>query len=266
MTKQELLDTGYFIDNEYLDQYLLLVRENDTTKYTEKHHILQRAYFKLINKSCDNSASNLVKLSYFNHCKAHFLLANCTIAELRHNNLATLRLMTASKRAKFNYLSEEELQTVKIYNDNNDLFWNETENNLLRQYYPKLGTACIKYLPDRTKRAIKCQAQKLGILFEFENSEKKRFTKAEDKFLIENYNKFGVAKCAKILNRSKFAIKSRARKVLKIAKEAPDPWAIDEIEILKQLYPIYGAKGIQKYLPKRNALAIRKKAKRLGIK
>lgn len=49
MTKQELLNTDYFIDNEYLDQYLKLTKINSNAKYLERHHILPKAYYRLKN-------------------------------------------------------------------------------------------------------------------------------------------------------------------------------------------------------------------------
>ena len=50
--KEKLLKTGYFIDNEYLDDYINLVVTPPNTNsldYTEIHHILQKQYFKIIN-------------------------------------------------------------------------------------------------------------------------------------------------------------------------------------------------------------------------
>lgn len=264
--KQKLLNTGYFVNNQFLDDYLELVSKNDKDSYIESHHILPRSYFKLLNLKCDNNENNLVKLSYFNHCKAHFLLTNCTTDKLRHANLLTLRLMTGSKRAKFCHLTATELLTVKLYNDNNDLFWNSAENEIIRLHYPAIGTNCIKYLPDRTKRSIKCQAQKLGVKFNFEKSATmKRYTEEENEFLIQNYASLGAKKCAELLNRPEESIKSHAAKKLKIAGESCPGWNADELDILKQLYPIYGAKALTEKLPGRNALAIRKKAHRLGI-
>ena len=70
--KQKLLNTGLFLDNEYLDEYINLVLSNNiTVGYTEKHHILQRNYFKKSNLPVDNSPDNLITLSYCDHCKAH---------------------------------------------------------------------------------------------------------------------------------------------------------------------------------------------------
>ena len=70
--KQKLLNTELFLDNEYLDEYINLVLSNNITiGYTEKHHILQRNYFKKSGLPLDNSPDNLITLSYCDHCKAH---------------------------------------------------------------------------------------------------------------------------------------------------------------------------------------------------
>ena len=265
--KQKLLDTGYFVDNQFLDAYLSLVSNNDETVYTEAHHILPRSYFKLVNLKCDNSESNLVKLSYVNHCKAHYLLANCTILQLQRSSIYSLRLMASSKRIKLNYLTAEELNQVKLYNDNNSLFWRPEENEILFKNYPSMGTACVQYLPGRTKRAVKCQAIKLGVKFDFDQSTNmRRFTAEEDQFLIANYATLGVKQCAKILNRPPESIKSYAAKRLKIASVGTVEWTDSEIAILMKFYSESGTNGLVDYLPNRNALAIRKKAHRLGLK
>ena len=69
MTKEKLLATNCFIDNEYLDEYLKLI--DSSTAGTEVHHILPRSYFKDLGISVDNSEQNLVQLSFADHCKAH---------------------------------------------------------------------------------------------------------------------------------------------------------------------------------------------------
>ena len=70
--KQKLLNTGLFLDNKYLDEYLnLMLKNNTNVGYVEKHHILQRSYFKKNKLPIDNSDSNIANLSYRDHCKAH---------------------------------------------------------------------------------------------------------------------------------------------------------------------------------------------------
>lgn len=70
--KNKLLKTDLFIDNEYLDQYLdLVLNKKLNLGYTEKHHILQRSYFKKNKLPIDNTDNNVVNLLYCDHCKAH---------------------------------------------------------------------------------------------------------------------------------------------------------------------------------------------------
>jgi hypothetical protein len=266
MTKEELLGTGYFIDNEHLTEYLDLVSSSAHVYYQEKHHILPRQYFKLIGKPCDNTSYNLVSLSYIDHCKAHYLLTLCTIGKLRSGSLYTLNLMTNSSRAKFSKLSPEEQRTVKIYSASNDLFWTEEEDAILKANYATEGTACAALLPNRTRKAIKSRALLIGLTYAFEQSDHRRYTAEEDRFLIENYQKFGVTYCATALNRSPQTIKSRAAKVLKITKPPVVLWTQEEVDILMQFYPSLGPNGIADKLPRRKPRDISKKAHRLGIK
>jgi hypothetical protein len=69
--KQKLLSTGYFIDNEYLEQYMALIKEEHDANYLERHHIIPRAYYQLKKLKVDNTKSNIVRLSFAEHCKAH---------------------------------------------------------------------------------------------------------------------------------------------------------------------------------------------------
>lgn len=85
--KNKLLNTDYFIDNEYLDLYCALVSSNwNSLKIkgkTQKHHILPRSYYKIVGEKLDNSANNIVNLLFADHLLAHLYLYKCTIAELK---------------------------------------------------------------------------------------------------------------------------------------------------------------------------------------
>ena len=82
MIKQCLLNTGYFVDNQYLDDYIDLIQKPfSLTNYTEDHHVLPVSYYKY-KYNCkdrkeakilaDKDVNNLkIKLSFANHCKAH---------------------------------------------------------------------------------------------------------------------------------------------------------------------------------------------------
>ena len=98
MTKQDLLDTGYFIDNKYLDAYLQLVsKESLAANYLQIHHILPRQYYKKLNIKIDNSSKNTVKLSLTDHIKAHWYLSNCTTSWLQAGSFYAIRFLFSTK-------------------------------------------------------------------------------------------------------------------------------------------------------------------------
>jgi hypothetical protein len=173
--------------------------------------------------------------------------------------------MTNSARAKFSKLTPEEQQIAKNYSDNNDLFWTEEEDRILKANYATHGTHCINLLPNRTKKAIKSHAASLGLNYDFEQSDHRRYTAEDIKFLIENYQKFGVAYCATALGRDPQAVKSKAR-ALNITKPPAVLWTQEEVDTLTTFYPSLGPVGIADKIPNRKPIDIRKKAHRLGIK
>ena len=93
--KQKLINTGYFIDNEYLDKYLDLIynHEVDSTHYSENHHVIPVALYKLNNDGCSRRKAEKfakvdldnfeVLLLYKDHCLAHYLLYFCTNGKLK---------------------------------------------------------------------------------------------------------------------------------------------------------------------------------------
>ena len=87
--KTKLLDTNLFIDNEWLDKYVDLVLNNEVKQEkfkTQKHHILQVAYFTHYNLPIDNSGKNLINLLYKDHILAHYYLMKCTTDWLKWAN------------------------------------------------------------------------------------------------------------------------------------------------------------------------------------
>lgn len=82
-----------FSSQERADAYLnFVLADRDKTGYTELHHIIPRSFFS-DNKSNHDSPSNLVRLSFLDHCRAHLLLAE----DLKPSNLR----MKALKAARF---------------------------------------------------------------------------------------------------------------------------------------------------------------------
>ena len=97
LNKENLLASKLFIQNEYLEAYLLLIENNYQTKYikhkTAKHHIIPRSYYKLLNIPVDNSNTNLVNLSHYDHLLAHYYLALCATGKLKTKMLTAFMLM-----------------------------------------------------------------------------------------------------------------------------------------------------------------------------
>lgn len=75
MLKIKLLNTGMFIDNEYLELYIdLVLNHSCSTRIkgkTHAHHIIPRCYFKHNNIDVDNSRDNIAHLMYSMHILAH---------------------------------------------------------------------------------------------------------------------------------------------------------------------------------------------------
>ena len=87
--REKLLSTNLFIENDFFEQYLDLISvENNSLKqgYTEKHHILPRAYYEHEHIPLDSSQANLIILTYADHCKAHYLMYFCTLDYLKNDN------------------------------------------------------------------------------------------------------------------------------------------------------------------------------------
>lgn len=119
MTKQELLDTGYFIDNEYLAAYLQLVRHSAVQEHLHIHHIIPKQYYKKLNIKVDSSTKNTVKLSLVDHIKAHWYLSNCTTSWLKAGSFYAIRFLFSTKVLKQKQLISDE------------------DFNLLLEYYTK---------------------------------------------------------------------------------------------------------------------------------
>ncbi len=118
--KETLLGLGVFIDNEHLDFYCQIIENNKDTKFvkrlTEKHHIIQRSYYKLNNLEIDNSSENLVYLSHFDHCLAHYHLCECTTGRLKYSNeYAFIKMVKINSR--FDFDLEKFMQEADKYDE-----------------------------------------------------------------------------------------------------------------------------------------------------
>ena len=268
--KQKLLNTGLFLDNEYLDEYINLVLSNNiTVGYTEKHHILQRNYFKKSGLPVDNSPDNLITLSYCDHCKAHWLLYFCTTGYLKKANEASIRyivemykVLTGKDRNKFEF-SDYDFQLLQSYmtsivNDENSRYWTEAEVDYLKKNYCGYGTGpkCAKYL-NKPINLVNEKARLLGL-----SKNCPDWTEAEIEILYKYYPIEGDKVYLRIPLHSKDACRGKAKQ-LKI-RTKNHYWTPDEISILKLNFPLVGPTGCSKLL-NRNKTECKHKADRLGL-
>ena len=268
--KQKLLNTGLFLDNEYLDEYINLVLNNNITiGYTEKHHILQRNYFKKSGLPVDSSPDNIITLSYCDHCKAHWLLYFCTTGYLKKANEASIRyivemykVLTGKDRNKFEF-NDSDFQLLQSYmtsivNDENSRYWTEAEVDYLKKNYCGYGTGpkCAKYL-NKPIKLVNEKARLLGL-----SNNCPDWTEAEMEILYKYYPIEGDKVYLRIPLHSKDACRGKAKQ-LKI-RTKNHYWTPDEISILKLNFPLVGPTGCSKLL-NRNKTECKHKADRLGL-
>lgn len=111
--KEKFLNLEGFIDNEYLDFYCNLVEDNlhtEKQKYvTQKHHIIPRCYFKLKSLPENNSADNLINISYKNHLLLHYYLCLCTTGILNYKLKCAFFYLTGESKNLHNYIYNSDI-------------------------------------------------------------------------------------------------------------------------------------------------------------
>lgn len=167
--RQKLLDTDYFVSNHYLEKYLDLVsKPSANALYTEQHHILPRAYSRLIGKkSPDDSKSNLVKLSFADHCRAHYYLYHCTKGKLKKSMaIAYVTMVGDWSKLKEELSAEEylvlEQQRKQIIKDSS-YYWTEDEIAYVKTNYRKLTKQEIAINLNRTFKSVEQQINRLRL-------------------------------------------------------------------------------------------------------
>jgi hypothetical protein len=84
--KEKLLILNIFQNNEYFNNYIDLILKNkykEKTKYTQRHHIIPKCYFKINKLVVDDNIDNLVNLDYTDHILAHYYLCLCTTDKIK---------------------------------------------------------------------------------------------------------------------------------------------------------------------------------------
>ena len=267
--KETLLNTGYFLNNEWLDAYCGLIEANRATQgvLTEKHHILQRAYFKLSKAARKDAKANLVRLSFEDHVRAHWYLYKCTQKELKLSNEVAVRRMV-NGRVKYDLelgLSSDayrELQEMwlAIKNDETTEYFSEEAEAFLIDHYLTDGAAyCAKAL-GRSRHCITTKATKMGL-----REPKLQWWSSEEVEWLKENNSLPLKQQAAYLQRSCLAV-SRKKQLLGLATKAADSaWTEEELQILKDNYQSLGREGCSKLLG-RSASAVQSQASYLGLR
>ena len=264
MTKQELLKTNYFIDNEYLDQYLELIKMNSDAKYLERHHILPKAYYRLKSLKVDNTKNNIIKLSFANHCKAHWLLYFCTKDELKYANQTAFAIMINSLVKHIKDYTETdftELQKLKdlLVCDSNS-FWSRKDDLFLKNNFLMYTDNELAITLNRTEIAIRARRTILGL----QRFKMKDFTAEEIKYLKENYQVKSLKELSTALNRSVNSIAQKCNSI-GLRKCKNRKWTEAEIEYIKENATKKSLTELSSYLG-RSKLVIKQLCHRKHIK
>ena len=190
--KQTLLNTGIFIDNKYLDSYVKLISKQHKIKgYAEWHHIIPVSYYaKLHNLQLGKSGrhkaeviadadinNKKVLLSYADHCKAHWLLSKCLVAEYAKSSAsAFLKMLNVVrddltivryKAVIFSGLTKQEYKSlqnkISEIKELNPRYWKKEDLDFLAENYKKYSLDELAKKLGRTKNSLRSIAQIKGI-------------------------------------------------------------------------------------------------------
>lgn len=217
MLKTYLLSLGCFIDNEYLDEYLLLIEQPlsfSITEYTEKHHIIPRSYYtsdyskdaSTVDISLDDPHNRLVELTYSDHFYAHWLLYNCTTNRLKSSNAKAIIAMSG-KADILSFSKNTILQICEEIRRNSDFYWSSEEDDSLSELY--LANTPVEVIAEtlhRTPTAVRGRIARL-------NLSDRIWTSEEEAWLRLNYNDLGKDTCAKHLNRTPGSIEHKVNRL-----------------------------------------------------
>ena len=115
MIKQVLLNSGYFIDNTYLDQYVELMNKPFSfTGYFEYHHSIPVSFYNTTNsltyrqvqKIAEANNSIKIKLKFSDHCLAHWLIYKCCKKQFQVKARNAFLRVTYFKNSKLELLKE----------------------------------------------------------------------------------------------------------------------------------------------------------------
>ena len=115
--KFELINTGLFLDDEWLEQYVALMTRNLTTEKeqykTQRHHIIPRYCYFSKNISVNNSKENIIHLSIIDHVYAHYYLTRCSTTDYsKYANESSIKYICRTDKS-----IKEILSNLPYYSD-----------------------------------------------------------------------------------------------------------------------------------------------------
>jgi hypothetical protein len=154
MNKEDLLKTGFFKNNNFLDKYLNLFSE-PITDHFEKHHIIPKSYYKIINSEIDNSSVNLKNISLKNHYLAHYYLTKCTSGTLKKlMNYYFSKINSKLAQVAFE-LNAQVYEKVRLNDKENFLSYIKSAHNNIKNYnekHPQRTPEHIQHMKEGMKK------------------------------------------------------------------------------------------------------------------
>lgn len=261
--KQKLLDTGYFINNEWLEKYLALVVDVPVSfSYTEKHHVIPTSCSKLLGKrSADDSKSNLVNLTFVDHCRAHFYLYHCTKGKLKKAMAVAYVTMTGDWSKLKAELTEDEYTLLAArraeLKNNSGSHWSTDDLEFLKLNYQKIPIKAIATALQKTESAVSHRVTSLGL-------SEVRWTEDQLSFLRINWLTMTSTELAKALNKTKSAVEHKALRLNLASKNLIRNWTPEQDAWLRENYLTKKDKVCAEYLGKTIA-AVLQHRKVLGL-
>lgn len=267
MLKDYLLSLGFFLDNEYLDEYLQLMEKPFVlSEYTELHHIIPVSCYTddysvdrylAATKALEDKHNKLVKLSFQDHFYAHWLLFNCTVDGLKTASARAVLAMSGLHQEVLYFTKDEILKIKDTIKKDLDIYWSAADDEyLINSYHAKLTSAEVQNIANslnKTEGAVRTRIVRLKLSTKF-------WTDETIEWLKSNYNILGKKACAEHLGRSELAIEHKVNKLGISTRQ----WTDEQIAWLTKNYGLISPKDCAEYLGK-STISIRNKAALLRL-
>lgn len=194
--------------------------------YIEKHHIIPASCSKLLGKkSADDSKSNLVKLCFADHCKAHFYLYHCTKSKLKKSMAVAYVTMAGDwSKLKKELTEEEYLELSKAreqLKNNSGSHWSCSDLDYLKLNYATMSIKDIAVALGKSSKAVSNQVTRLGL-------KEPNWTTEQILFLQSNWISMSSMEIAEKLNKTKSAIEHKALRLNLVSKNTFRMWTPEQ--------------------------------------